>query len=974
MGEMSDASGARMVGRGDHLRTLHAALARAAEGAPAAMLVTGELGVGKTRLVREFLASVEAEVFAGTCVPVVGEPLPYAALTQALRGGSALVRQEVSRSPELARLLPGGGPAASESEEPAAASGTASRLRLFQAVLTLLGRLSAVRPVVHVVEDVQWADRSTLDLLAFLATNLSDERVLVVLTQRTDTTADAWLAPWLAELGRLWSVERLPVGRLDRSDVADLVTELRDGRSADRLDALVARSAGNPLFVEQLALVGDDAPLPDTLQELLHARVAELPDETRQTLGAAAILGRPTTVQILARTLGTAEEDLDRALRPGLAAHVIELRADQRLDFHHPAFREVVDGELMPGERIRLHRGAAGALSEVLDRSPAVVGEIARHWHRAGDLPRALTVSVRAGETYMRLRAFADAHAAYARVLELVEEVPHDLDLVQVRLRAAEAGHLAGETDRALALLDQVRAETTDPATAAEAAARIGEIHFRAGDGAAAEVAFRDALALIPEGERSVLSARVHGEMALQAVGWSRFEEAERLAEIALRLAQDVGARREEGVARNAKGTVAAFRGDLDEGVEQLRAALDIAREVQDPQDLGSAYVNLSHVLGMAGRLAENVELGHTGIVELSKVGQQRQQGSLLLNNVSEQLMEAGRLVEAGELVNEALSRHPRGIQTAPLLRLGAEIALTTGDLTTAWERCEQARLVVESESAPVGWIREVLETATEVELWAGRPDAAFDLVQEGLDLVSGTDDEAFATTLVALGLRALADSAGVHRDHRSRSRRADQRVRLLAARARVARHAATSALPQHHAQELWVEAELARLDGQPAADLWSRSADAWAEVSRPFLAAYARWREAESRLSAGAGVEAITATRTAHSAARSLGAARLVDEVETLARWYRIDLLPPPPTLTQEDATDDPLLTYGLTEREREVLVALAAGRTNREIAEELVISAKTASVHVSNILRKLDVSGRQDAARIAHRLGVTS
>ena len=108
MGVMSDASGARMVGRGDHLRTLHAALVRAAAGDPTAVVVAGELGVGKTRLVREFLATVDAEVFAGACVPVVGEPLPYAALTQALRGGSALVRQEVERSPVLARLLPGG--------------------------------------------------------------------------------------------------------------------------------------------------------------------------------------------------------------------------------------------------------------------------------------------------------------------------------------------------------------------------------------------------------------------------------------------------------------------------------------------------------------------------------------------------------------------------------------------------------------------------------------------------------------------------------------------------------------------------------------------------------------------------------------------------------------------------------------------------------------------------------------------------
>ncbi len=970
---MSDASGDRMVGRGDHVRTLHAALARAAEGDPTAVLVTGELGVGKTRLVREFLTTVDAEVFAGACVPVVGEPLPYAALTQALRGGSALVRQEVERSPELARLLPGGGADLDRHEESdATVSGAASRLRLFQAVLTLLRRLSAVRPVVHVVEDLQWADRSTLDLLAFLATNLTDERVVVVLTLRTDTADDPKLAAWLAELGRLWQATRLPVGRLDRAEVAELVTRLSGVQPAERLDALVARSAGNPLFVEQLALVGQDAPLPDTLQDLLRARLAGLPEDTRRALGGAAVLGRPTTPPILARTLEVSEEELDEALRPALAAHVVELRPDLRVDFHHPAFREVADTELMPRERVRLHLGAATALADVLDRAPAVVGEMARHWHRAGDLPRALTASVQAGVTYTQLQAFADAHAAYARVLELVEEVPHDLDLVHVRLQAADAANLAGETEQALALLDRVQAEATDPTTRAEAAARMGAIHFRAGDGAAAEAAFRDALALLPAGERSVLAARVHGEMALQAVGWSRFDEADELAAEALRLAGEVGARREEGVARNAQGTTAAFRGDLGSAVELLRGALEIAREVQDPQDLGSAYVNLSHVLGMAGRLEENVELGRTGIVELTRVGQERQQGSLLLNNVSEQLAEAGRLAEAGELVADALSRHPRGIQAAPLLRLGAELALITGDLTTAWERCEQARLILESESAPVGWVREVLETAVEIELWARRPEAAHELVLEGLELVAGTDDEAFASTLVALGLRALADGAAVHRDHRSRVRRADQRQRLLAARAEVAGHPSTGVLPQDHAQQLWLTAELARLDEQPASHLWASSAAAWAEVRRPFLSAYARWREAEARLGDGVDAEAIAALRAAHDAARSLGAVRLVDEVETLARWYRTDLLPATPEVAAGDGADDPLAAYGLTEREREVLVALAAGRSNREIAEELVISAKTASVHVSNILRKLDVSGRQEAARIAHRLGV--
>jgi DNA-binding CsgD family transcriptional regulator len=370
----------------------------------------------------------------------------------------------------------------------------------------------------------------------------------------------------------------------------------------------------------------------------------------------------------------------------------------------------------------------------------------------------------------------------------------------------------------------------------------------------------------------------------------------------------------------------------------------------------------------MAGRLDECVELGQVGIVELTRFGQQRVQGSLLLNNVGEMLVEAGRLDEAEDIVGQALSRHPRGIRAAPLLRLAAHIAMVHGDLTTAWERCEQARVAVESETAPVSWLRIVLETAAEVELWAGRPHAAYEIVRDGLDLVSGTDDEAHASTLVALGLRALADIAAVHRDARSRAQVGSARERLSAALVAMTGHPAAGTLPDDAALDLWVDAERRRLDGDRAAEVWARSATAWTDLRRPFRSAYARWREAEARLADGVSADSLAALRTAHAAAVALRATRLIDEVETLARWYRADLLPP----QVQEPEGDPLAAYGLTEREREVLSALAAGHTNREIADELVISVKTASVHVSNILRKLDVPGRQDAARIAHRLGV--
>jgi DNA-binding CsgD family transcriptional regulator len=962
---MAGRSEARLVGRDVQMEALQAALALSAGGRPTAVVVAGELGVGKTRLAREFLARADVEVFAGASVPVVGEPLPYAALTQALRSsGSGVVRQEIQRSPDLARLLPG---------QPDEAAPAGSRLRLFQSVLGLLGRLSAHRPVAYVVEDVQWADGSTLDLLAFLAANLTDERVLIVLTHRTDSTADDRVVAWLAEFGRLWPVERVTLPRLDRADTGALVEAMR-GVLPDEglLDVLMARSAGNPLFVEQLALTAHrgDGPLPETLHHLLRGRVEELPEGSRRVLGAAAVIGRRASLALLARMQGVPQHELEDDLRPALAARVVELRDDVRLGFHHPAFLEVVYAELMPGERVRLHLAAAEALAADQERFPAVVGEMARHWHQAGELDRALDASLRAGATYSQMYAFGDAYAAYSRVLDLVERVPHDLDLSEVRLLAAEAAHHVGDPDRARELLELVRGDTDDPHTRALAAERSGALHLMYGDGEAGERAFAEALALVPEGETSVLTARIQGGLALLGVGWSRLDDAERAGTEGLRIARAVGARREEGIALNALGTTAALRGDLGRAVDMLREALAIAREVEDPWDLGAAYVNLSHVLGMAGRLDECVELGRVGIVELTRFGQQRVQGSLLLNNVSEILVEAGRFDEAGALVSEALSRHPRGIRAAPLLRLAAHIAMVEGDLTTAWERCEQARLALESETAPVSWMRIVVETAAEIDLWAGRPEAAYDAVADGLDLVAGTDDEALAGTLVALGMRALADAATVHRDRRSRTRLASQRARLEAALHRMQAHPAAGGQPEDPAVLGWVEAERARFDGDRVGDLWAVSAEAWADLRRPFRAAYARWRDAEARLAVGVSADSLGALRSAHSAAQALGARRLVEEVETLARWYRADLLP----AEVEERADDLLAAYGLTEREREVLAALAAGHTNREIADELVISVKTASVHVSNILRKLDVDGRQEAARIAHRLGVHS
>ena len=275
----------------------------------------------------------------------------------------------------------------------------------------------------------------------------------------------------------------------------------------------------------------------------------------------------------------------------------------------------------------------------------------------------------------------------------------------------------------------------------------------------------------MPADEESVLVARIHAGLALFGAAWSRLDVAEDSCRRGLAIARKVGARREEGLLVNASGLVEAAHGDIESGARLLRQSLAIAAEVGNPDDLATAYINLSHVLGLGGRVDEIVEVAREGADVLTRMGLARQRVSFLKANLAETLGNAGRIAESGRVIAEALSQHPRGIMSVPVLMQAGRVAMVRGDLDEAWEWLEQARVIVESENAPESYRRYLVETEAEVELWAGRPVAAYDLVIEGLDLVRGTDEAAYAGTLVALGLRALATEAEAHRDRESRKR-----------------------------------------------------------------------------------------------------------------------------------------------------------------------------------------------------------
>ncbi len=976
---------AHLVGRQDSLELLAAALQRAERGLPSITVVSGETGVGKTRVVGEFLKRSEAISVVGACVPVAGEALPFAALAQGLRrlrAGNG--REIVEASPELMRLLPGDG----LDDQPI---GTFHQLRLFQAVLTLLDHLGRRRPVVWVIEDLHWADRATLDLVRFVASNLTRERAFVVITYRLEeVTRHSPMQAWLAELRRLPRVDHIGLARLGRDEAVQLVRALARAESretpADLLESIVTRADGNPLFAQHLVWQSDHAggPLPAALSDLLGSRLAALPAPGRALVAAASVLARPVPLELLAATCsGLAPEaglaDLaaaEEAVQSALERHVLRITREDLVEFHHPAIREVAYGELLSTRRAALHRAAAQALVSGIAGGESAPGEVARHWHLAGDLPRALDSALEAGYAAEKIPAFADVYANLVRALELADRLGRDIDRIDVLRHAARAAQLVGDEAEAMRLLERALGLAHDDHVRASLLEELGHVHLMAGRGPEAEAALRDALALLPPDEESALLAAVYAGLALLTAAWSHHEDAEWAARQALRVARAVGDRREEGRAHNALGLLACSRGDYDEAVDHMNAALRAAHASGNVDDMAT-YVNLTHVLGLAGRHEEVVAVAAEGIDAITRLGLARQTGTLLMANLAESLIKLGRYAEAQEVVDHALGLNPRGIVAAPTLLRAARLCLLRGDTPSALRHVERARAVVELEEAPIAWYRDVTEGLAEVELWAGHAAKAYDIVLAGLHAVRGTDAGS-CSWLLCLGLRALGDLAQSHRQPAAKARHEQMRRDILDLAPPAQGPATGGDPPEAPAWTATAAAEDARAQDRHAPQLWAQAARSWDDCDRPFEAAYALWREAEARLGERVDEAAIAALRAADARAREVGIVPIVDEVGNLATWYRVDLLPQSaspavlPAGSTASGSDDSIGDYALTPREVEVLECLAAGRTNQEIASHLGISIKTASVHVSNILRKFDVPSRQDAARMAHRLGV--
>jgi ATP/maltotriose-dependent transcriptional regulator MalT len=1045
------------VGRARELAALERALAGARAGAASTVLIGGEAGVGKTRLVKEFTGRAgDAMVLVGGCLELGTEGLPFAPFTAVLRGlvrelgrdgVAALVPGGATRG--LARLLP-------EFGEPDG-DGSEARARLFEQLLGLLERLTEDRPVILLIEDAHWADRSTRDLLSFLVRyQRSDVRLLIVVTYRADELhRNHPLRPLLAELARVDWVNRMELRRLTRREVVEQAASILEREpSAVDMDLIYARSEGNPLFVEALlSESGAGEPLPESLRDLLLAGVERLPEETQELLRVASAGGQRIEHDLLTAVAGLDDSTLSNALRPAVAGNVLVVDGEG-YSFRHALIREALHDDLLPGEHTRLHTRFAEALERDLSILPAPRGaiELAHHWHSAHDSTWALVSAWHAAAAARRSTAYDEQLRMLSRVLELWEQVPDAEERigkrpVDVLRMTATVAHLAGEYERAIALATAALGDidpSADPITAARLLRHRGLTRYDLGRPGHVDD-LRKAAALVPADQPTRLRAQVLESLARMLHGPSDWTERIATAQLAKELAHEVGdgATEAHSIISLTWARCSQFS-EIDEHFGAFADARRLAAEADAYNAIMRSAISESDVLEGAGRHEQAAQVARDGVAEAERYGLARTSGTFLSINLAEPLVSLGRWDEALEVIEHALELTPPPPYRASLQGFASDIALARGQLDQAESLLAATRSVLsrglfrdqavlpharrevelllakgrldEAREAAARTLREqelvpspryawpllvtfaqfggeVVGELRSIAEWLpteGALQQAQRLTYQALIGPDTTDAPGPADVPGPVGVSGPADvlgsaevlgsagvsgssggsgSGGVFGSAGASGSGGGVGSDGLRGSAGVSGSSGGSGSgdfgPTGVSGSGGGVAGVASLDGVEAASwrlkAWDAAVAAWAELRQPYSEAQCLEAAARAALETGNRHEAGIRLARARELAERLGATPLLERLDAFARRGRI--------AGPDEAAPDGL-PLGLTARELEVLRQVAEGRSNREVAGELFISVKTVSVHVSNILSKLGVTSRGEAAAIAHRM----
>nr|WP_296773965.1 LuxR C-terminal-related transcriptional regulator [Rhodococcus sp. (in: high G+C Gram-positive bacteria)] len=900
-----------LIGRESQLDALERVVDDAARGITAAAVISGDAGVGKTRLLTELRRRAEArgfDVMVGHCLDLGEVGIPYLAFTEI-----------------FGRL------------------DHSSRAELFDATAAAL---VASAPSVLVIEDAHWADTSTRELVTFLLARLDAARVALIISYRSDDLNRKHpLRQSLSEWNRLPFVRRIELASLDADASYRLLDNLPVSMEPGVREAIVERAGGNPFFIEELAAARNrsGSSIPPDLAELLLVRLDTVTPAAKAVVETMAVAGPRVAHDVLGTVTGLADSELDDIVREIVDARIVET-AGSFYVFRHALLGEAIYDDVIPGRRSRLHAAFATALADHRHRGAAA--DLARHAELAHDIPLAFRAHVAAGGEATDLSAPAEAMAHYAAALELGQGdfEPSETALV---LLYAEAATTAGEDLRALTA---VTAElerggedfTVEDRIALLRAAASSAFLIEREHAALDSVEQALAIASAPLHSRwrvhlTGLAARITESLGRhdQSLSWAR--ESVSIAEQTNDPATSADARITLARMEQRRNDPAASRVLLAESAELARRSGDTASELRSLFNLGMLEFDEGNLVEAQRALAAATDRAE------STGRRWAPYGSGARSQLANALYYSGDWDAALDIVHAVGPAAPP-LGSAVQLSAGFQIRAARGDYTVATD-IERVRPYGTQD----GWIILMSSAATAyTAVCAESFQDAITCMDDAVSAIGTQWHNVWFGARIRMSVLALeaarrgSDRIGAHEAMSIGARLHDDILRTAAST--PASGWETNAWMLRGAAEFaYLNFRCGTGDIGSVVAAWHSVADAF--TAHPFERARSLQALSEALMDAG--------DRT--------GGARAGESAAAIYDRLGVTVRPGSTAMTRARRQES------LTPREHDVLALLGEGRTNKQIAENLVISVKTVSVHVSNVLTKLGAANRTEAAQFA-------